>query len=249
MATGKRIDGAEAAKIMYGGLMPETNVVIKSLAAPWERSQIKWRVGSINKAKDKALPLAYVDARDVMERLDSAVGVENWQDRYEFHGNRIICYLSIRINGEWICKSDGAGDSAVEAEKGGISDAFKRAVVKWGVGRELYELKCRWQPINEYKQLVGDSWDYVIKGAAQSEPKKDEKKELTPGQKRQIAEDKAREIDCEYRQCKSLEELQKVQAKHNKWLVALSSNCEDLFANLNTCAAQVLGGFDDKIGG
>lgn len=124
----------------------------------------------MTKDKKKALPLAYVDARTVMERLDSAVGIENWQDKYEFHGDTRVCYLSIRIGGEWITKSDGAGDSAVEKEKGGISDAFKRAAVKWGMGRELYDIKCRWQPVDEWKKLIGDSWDYVIPNAEDDEP-------------------------------------------------------------------------------
>jgi hypothetical protein len=39
---------------------------------------------------------------------------------------------------------NGAGDSDVEAEKGAISDAFKRAAVKWGIGRYLYDLDSPW---------------------------------------------------------------------------------------------------------
>lgn len=137
---------------------------IKKLTEPWSKDEIKWRVGSMTKDKDKALPLAYIDARTVMERLDSVVGPENWQDHYEFHGTRTVCRLSIRIGDEWITKCDGAGDSDIEAEKGGISDAFKRAAVKWGMGRELYELKCKWMPVNKFKQLEGDPWKYVIDG-------------------------------------------------------------------------------------
>ena len=144
--------------------------ILKKLTKPWSKKDVKWRVGSVSKDKKKALPLAYIDARTVMERLDDVIGAENWQDRYEFHGDTVVCYLSIRINDEWITKSDGAGDSAVEKEKGAISDAFKRASVKWGMGRELYAIKCRWQPINDYKQLVGDSWAFVIPNAADDEP-------------------------------------------------------------------------------
>lgn len=153
--------------------------IIAALTAPWSHDEIKWRVGSLTKDKTKTKPLAYIDARTVMERLDAAVGVENWQDRYEFHGTRTLCYLSIRINGEWICKSDGAGDSDIESEKGGLSDAFKRASVKWGMGRELYEMKTRWMPVDEFKQMVGDPWDFVIKNnnapKAPNPPKVDNK--------------------------------------------------------------------------
>src|SRR5690606_17516766 len=41
----------------------------------------------------------------------------------------------------------GAGNTDVEADKGGISDAFKRAAVKWGVGRYLYGVESPWVKI------------------------------------------------------------------------------------------------------
>lgn len=117
---------------------------LKNLHAPFPPNEIEWRVGSTTADKASGLALAYLTARNVMERLDEVCGVENWQDRYEFHGKRTICYLSIRVAGEWITKADGAGDSDVEAEKGAISDALKRAAVKWGIGRYLYSLDNIW---------------------------------------------------------------------------------------------------------
>jgi hypothetical protein len=75
-----------------------------------------------------------------MKRLDDVVGMENWQCHYEDLGGRVICRLSIRVDGEWITKCDGAGDTKIEGEKGGISDALKRAAVLFGVGRYLYYL-------------------------------------------------------------------------------------------------------------
>lgn len=119
------------------------------LAEPFPPENISWRVGSTTQDKKKGMALAFIDARDVMERLDAVCGPENWQDRYEFHGARTLCYLSIRIDGEWITKADGAGDSDVEAEKGAISDALKRAAVKWGVGRYLYDLAAPWVEIEQ----------------------------------------------------------------------------------------------------
>lgn len=140
-----------------------SDINFKKLREPFSRHQVKWRIGSTTKKKDKALMLAYIDARDVMERLDTVCGVENWQDTYVGYGDRVICSISIKIGDEWVTKSDGAGDTAVEADKGGISDAFKRAAVKWGVGRHLYSMKCRWMPYNEQtKKVNGDPWDYII---------------------------------------------------------------------------------------
>ena len=121
----------------------------KQLAAPFPPEAISWRVGSTTQDKKKGMALAFIDARDVMERLDAVCRPENWQDRYEFHGPRTLCYLSVRIDGEWITKADGAGDSDVEAEKGAISDALKRAAVKWGIGRYLYDLESPWVEIEQ----------------------------------------------------------------------------------------------------
>jgi len=124
---------------------------LSELAAPFPDAAISWRVGSTTKAKDKGMALAYIDARDVMERLDAVCGAANWSDQYvETEKGRIICTLSIRIDGEWIAKSDGAGDSDVESEKGAISDALKRAAVKWRIGRYLYDMPSPWVEIEEF---------------------------------------------------------------------------------------------------
>lgn len=127
---------------------------MQKLNAPFDRDKISLRVGSLTKDKVKAIPLAYIDARDVMQRLDEAVGCENWKDEYLFIGSRNMCKLSIRIGDEWVYKTDGAGDTSIESEKGGISDAFKRAAVKWGIGRELYKYKFRYAPVDTFKKFI-----------------------------------------------------------------------------------------------
>lgn len=120
---------------------------LSELAKPFHPEQISWRVGARTKDKKKGIALAYIDARDVMERLDSVCGAENWQCRYPFFG---CCEISVRIGGEWITKANCAGETAVEAEKGQASDAFKRAAVLFGVGRYLYDLPNTWVELNEY---------------------------------------------------------------------------------------------------
>lgn len=133
---------------MADGLTPLS--VLAALADPFPDAAISWRIGSTTKPKNeddplRGMALAYIDARDVMERLDCVVGAANWSDHYvETEKGRVICTLALRINGEWIEKSDGAGDSDVESEKGAISDALKRAAVKWGIGRYLYNIDSPW---------------------------------------------------------------------------------------------------------
>ncbi len=161
--------------------MPSTED-LKLLFAEFPKEAISWRAQSVTKDGSKALALAYIDARDVMDRLDDVCGAENWQDRYEFHGARTICYLSIRIDGEWVTKADGAGDSDVEAEKGAISDALKRAAVKWGIGRYLYHIVSPWVPCEttewngkkQWKGWTADPWSFA-RGSQTRLPKSAEK--------------------------------------------------------------------------
>lgn len=143
---------------------------LQDLRAPFPAAEIEWRVGSTNSDKSSGLALAYLTARHVMERLDAVCGPENWQDRYEFHGTRTVCYLSIRIHAgdptkvsEWVTKADGAGDSDVEAEKGAISDALKRAAVKWGIGRYLYDLGNIWVDLEQAGRSVRIKRDQYAK--------------------------------------------------------------------------------------
>lgn len=142
---------------------------LKSLLSEFPHEAVSWRAQSMTRDGDKAMALAYIDARDVMRRLDEVCGPEGWQDRYEVHGPRVICYLSLRVGDDWVTKADGAGDTDVEAEKGAISDAFKRAAVKWGIGRYLYDLPAPWVPCETYekggkhywKAWRGNPWDFV----------------------------------------------------------------------------------------
>tara|TARA_R100000458_G_scaffold35575_1_gene32985 strand:- start:6254 stop:6949 length:696 start_codon:yes stop_codon:yes gene_type:complete len=124
---------------------------MEKLSHPFDTQEVKWRVGSTNTNKTSGIALAYVDARVVMERLDDVIGSLNWEDQYtETAKGRIICSISIKdSDGNWITKSDGAGSTTFEGEKGAISDAFKRAAVKWGIGRYLYNLDSPWVKIEK----------------------------------------------------------------------------------------------------
>lgn len=136
------------------------------LSAPFDPAAIHWRAQTVTKNGDKALALAYLDARDVMDRLDEACGPANWRDSYvETPKGRTLCTLEIRVDGEWIAKSDGAGDTDVEGEKGSISDALKRAAVKWGIGRYLYDLGNVWAPCESYEANGKRKWSKWASGA------------------------------------------------------------------------------------
>ena len=119
--------------------------IYHELKKPFDVKRVHWRVGATNKEKTSCIALAYIDARDVMLRLDDVVGFDKWQCRYPMSDSGLlICDVGLYLNDAWMWKSNGAGDTQVEAEKGKCSDAFKRAAVLWGVGRYLYTLKNTW---------------------------------------------------------------------------------------------------------
>lgn len=125
-------------------------MIVSDLSKPFNPVDISWRVGALTKTKDKCIPLAYIDARDVMQRLDEVCGPEGWQCRYPFFG---CCEISVKIGNEWVSKANCAGETNVEAEKGQASDSFKRAAVLWGIGRYLYDIPNSWVPVNNFKQM------------------------------------------------------------------------------------------------
>jgi len=130
---------------------PDEKQFWRDLRAEFSPDEIHWRVGATSGDKTKGMALAYIDARNVMDRLDRVVGPGGWTEEYECVPPRVICTIKIRTpSGEWLGKTDAAGDTQVEAEKGAFSDAFKRAAVKWGIGRYLYDLPSPWVVIETY---------------------------------------------------------------------------------------------------
>src|ERR1043165_9112137 len=137
----------------------EQEVDLKKLSEPFDPKEIDWRIGQAGARDGKpwAKVLAYIDARAVMDRLDEVVGPGNWKDRYWREGTGEMCGLSIRVNGEWVEKVDGAEETDIEGFKGGISKALVRAGVKWGIGRYLYNLGDGWATIVDSK-TKGARW-------------------------------------------------------------------------------------------
>ena len=141
--------------------MTEKNLFAE-LAKPFPPEAIRWRVGSTTKDKKKGMALAYIDARDVMNRLAQACGPHGWSDEYSQGPQGVVfCKLTILIPGivsstgemivaeRWISKMDGAGQTDIESDKGAVSGALKRAAVKFGIGRYLYGIASPWVEIEQ----------------------------------------------------------------------------------------------------
>ena len=107
-----------------------------------------------------------------MDILDEVVGSENWQRKHEVINGNLYCHVGIysKDKNEWVWKSDCGTESNTEKEKGEASDAFKRACVNWGIGRELYtapkdmlvscELNEKKQPKDKKLKFFVDTIEY-----------------------------------------------------------------------------------------
>lgn len=161
--------------------------ISERLKKPFPADRIHWRIGARTKDKSRGIPLAYIDARDVMQRLDDICEPHNWQCRYTHADRIVVCEIGIRESvflpsksGElnWLWKANGAGETQVEGEKGGCSDALKRAAVLWGIGQYLYQLPNVWVDLDERGNFtppelpwwaLPENWERVLELKAKRE--------------------------------------------------------------------------------
>lgn len=119
--------------------------------------EIECRVGAVTDGKGCSL-LMYKNARVDMTLLDEVVGPENWKRSHELINGNLFCTVAVRSDkGEWVTKQDVGTESYTEKEKGQASDAFKRACVNWGIGRELYTCPFVWINLNENEWKSGSN--------------------------------------------------------------------------------------------
>jgi len=138
------------------------------LSKPFDKKDIQWRVQRLTRDGTSGMALAYVNVRQVQDRLNEVMGID-WQTKHEVFGAKTICSLGLKLDGEWIWRSDGAGDTQFEADKGAISDSLKRAAVSFGVGRHLYDLPSIWVKCQSkqsgskfyFQKFTEDPWDIV----------------------------------------------------------------------------------------
>ncbi|WP_052076860.1 Rad52/Rad22 family DNA repair protein [Veillonella montpellierensis] len=156
-------------------MLVEQTKVFEELKKPFAPEDIEWRVGRKSKDKTKGTALAYLNARAVADRLDSAVGASNWAIEYtpidlgissklNRDGNAtdykgFLATITLNVKDEdgnlvVVKRSDGANVTDFESIKGGLSGAFKRAASQFGIGRYLYQLKESWVNIDNFGNFI-----------------------------------------------------------------------------------------------
>jgi hypothetical protein len=122
--------------------------IAEKLAAPFQPGEVEYKPGAVS--GNRALALAYVDARVVQNRLDAVVGIGGWKSEFQvLPGGTVQCTLSVKVGTAWITKQDVGGPSEQkdpgDRMKAAFSDAIKRAAVSFGVGRYLYSVVPQWR--------------------------------------------------------------------------------------------------------
>jgi hypothetical protein len=128
-----------------------------NLQAPFDASEIEWRVGSsgLKQGGVWARVFAYVTNRAIQNRLDDILGPAGWSNEFKPGPNGgVICGLAIRCEEHgagmyWLTKWDGADARDFEPVKSALSDSMKRAACQWGIGRYLYELESGFADVVE----------------------------------------------------------------------------------------------------
>lgn len=142
----------------------------EKLSAQFDPEDLEWRVQSCGKKNDKvwALVMPYVTSRAIMERLDAVCGPQNWKNGFEPGPcGGVVCVISIRVDGAWIGKWDGAdqeeqseGGQKIDKVKSALSSAMKRAAVQWGMGRYLYKIQPAFANVHDQ----GSEWGKTKEG-------------------------------------------------------------------------------------
>ncbi len=126
-----------------------------ALTAPFPLDAVHFKPLSVK--GNRALAAAFIDARAVMQRLDCVFGVGGWKDAYQLvAGGSVVCTLSVKVDGEWVQKTDVGSPSEQPDDgdkvKAAFSDALKRAAIKLGIGRYLYRLPSQWVDYDPLKR-------------------------------------------------------------------------------------------------
>ena len=134
------------------------NPLLDLLTQPFDDDTVKERQGprqhegvctkKYGQCTQKHKMLSYVDARDVAERLDAVLGMENWAFEVAavpganvVHGRLMLFLRAEDEQLRWIAREDHGypnSDDDDEPLKSATSDALKRCAVLFGIGRHLY---------------------------------------------------------------------------------------------------------------
>lgn len=128
------------------------NKFLEELSKPFDAKDVKWRLQGTNADKTGGWAVAYLDSRAIAKRLDDVDWTNALEDEYKpwitsKTGASQICIISIYDDdlGEWVKPKVTEQSCRLYLRlKAEYQTHFKRAAVKWGIGRYLYSMKPVW---------------------------------------------------------------------------------------------------------
>ncbi len=133
-----------------------TQELMEQLSKSFDPQRIEWKPQATSGDKSRALAIAYADARAYQDRLNAVVGAD-WSDSYTVldGGTVVLCQLTVC----GVTRSDIGEAPANDRNTAtsALSQAFKRAAVKFGVGRYLYDLPATWADYDARKRRFTDA--------------------------------------------------------------------------------------------
>lgn len=154
--------------------MSEVTKLFNRLQEPFSWDDIEIKVQSVSKNKDKAMPVAYMDARCVRRRLNEVFGHAGWTAQYrELYEDQllwlrtkdgksqtqiagkvligVVCKIVATLpDGTRVEREEVGLPTDIEPLKGAYSDSLKRAFAAFG-NDHLYHINLGWWPITDNK--------------------------------------------------------------------------------------------------
>jgi hypothetical protein len=228
MVARKSMDGAKAARIMYGGTGMSINNILhdiqKNLSVPKNK---KNSFGGYN----------YRSAEDIVDAVKAKLDYGctlTMTDAILMVGDRFYVKSTATLSSEKGDKISCDGYAREPLSKKGFDESqITGAASSYARKYALNGLFA-----------IDDGVDADAAPKAPNPPKS-----LTPAQKKELAIKAATNIKSDYMACKNLEEMVEVQKKHSEALIRLSEGYGDVFDDVNTVAKMVMDGFNDKIQG
>jgi hypothetical protein len=137
---------------------PKTfDAILAELAKPFDPAVVEFKPGAVAKSSNRALALAYVDARAYEPRLDEADPA--WSNAYlrEYPEGRVVVTCTLTVGGVTrqaigeclVATANGAEENAATSAE---AQAFKRACAKFSLGRYLYSVPQVWADYDPAKR-------------------------------------------------------------------------------------------------
>lgn len=172
-----------------------------------------------------AVALIYKTSRVDMDILDETVGAENWQSEYQEIKGNLYCGIGIKDETtqdwvwKWDCGIESRSDGDGNEKKGEASDAFKRAGVQWGIGRELYTAPFIFLPL----ETVSNGKGYKLKNPfSRFDVKEIEYTESRKISKITIVDERGREVFQYPKEATKAKQTAKQTAKTEEWKLTKS---------------------------